>query len=186
VESCTIAKSLLVYKTNHARLSQKYKSASQKWSFLFANRGKVILNNGLLIASSHEGRMDQIANERIMIVGRDSHLAYLLQRFVRTGARQVVAANPSDDVLSLARCEKPVAIVLEVDTPQTVGWQTLRTLKSDPETNGIPVIICSWLDESARGLAAGADVYLRMPILYEDFGAAVTAVLSKEQNDQNL
>ena len=129
--------------------------------------------------------MDHIANKRIMIVGRDSHFSYLLQRFVRTSAHRVIPVNLSEDVLALARCEKPVAIVLEVDTPETVGWQTLRTLKSDPEAGRIPVIVCSWLDESARGLAEGADVYLRMPILYKEFGAALAAILTKEENDQN-
>ena len=127
--------------------------------------------------------MDKIANERILVVGRDSHFSYLLQRFVRTSARQVIAANPSEDVLSLALCEKPVAIVLEVDVPETIGWHTLRTLKSNPETHRIPVILCSWLDESARGQAEGAEVYLRMPILYEEFGAALSAILSKDNNE---
>jgi DNA-binding response OmpR family regulator len=123
--------------------------------------------------------MEQIANERIMIVGRDSHFSYLLQRFVRTSARQVIPVNLSDDVLSLVRYEKPVAIVLEVDTPESVGWRTLRALKSDPATGPIPVIVCSWLDESTRGLAEGADVYLRMPILYKEFGAALTSILKR-------
>ncbi len=128
--------------------------------------------------------MDHIVNKRIMIVGKDSHFSYLLQRFVRTSAHQVIPVNLSDDVLSLARGERPSAIVLEVDSLETVGWQTLRTLKSDPEAGKIPVIVCSWLDESARGLAEGADVYFRMPILYKEFGATLTA-LTKEQNDQN-
>ena len=123
--------------------------------------------------------MDQISNQKIMIVGRDSHFSYLLQRFVRTSAHRFIPVNLSDDVLSLARCEKPVAIVLEVDTPETVGWQTLRTLKSDPEAGRIPVIVCSWLDESARGLAEGADVYFRMPMLYKEFGAALAAIVTE-------
>jgi DNA-binding response OmpR family regulator len=130
--------------------------------------------------------MTQISSERIMIVSRDVHTSYLLQRFVRTSSRQVIAAVHSDDVLSLARCEKPVAIVLEVDTPETIGWRMLRTLKSDPETKQIPVMICSWLDDSARGLAEEADVYLRMPMLYEEFGAALTTLLVKDKNDPAL
>lgn len=126
--------------------------------------------------------MDQIAKKQIMIVGKDSRFSYLLQRFVRTSAHRVILVNLSDDVLSLVRCEKPVAIVLEVDVPESVGWHTLRTLKSDSEAGRIPVIVCSWLDESARGLAEGADVYLRMPILYKEFGAALAAILTKEQD----
>jgi len=129
--------------------------------------------------------MDEIADKRIMIVGRDSHFSYLLQRFVRTSAHRVVSANIGDDILSLARYQKPVAIVLELDMPETVGWHTLRSLKSDPEAGQIPVIVCSWLDESVRGLAEGADVYLRMPFLYEEFGAALAAILKEEENGEN-
>jgi len=129
--------------------------------------------------------MDQIANKRIMIVGRDSRFSYLLQRFVRTSAHRVISVNLGDDILSLARYQKPVAIVLEVDMPETVGWHTLRTLKSDPEIGRIPVIVCSWLDESARGLAEGADVYLRMPFLYEEFGAALAVILREGENGEN-
>jgi len=61
----------------------------------------------------------------------------------------------------------------------------LRSLKSDPEAGRIPVIVCSWLDESVRGLAEGADVYLRMPFLYEEFGAALAAILKEEENGEN-
>lgn len=129
--------------------------------------------------------MDQIANRQIMIVGRDSHFSYLLQRFVRTSAHRVIPVNLGDDVLSLAKQEKPHAIVLEVDAAEPVGWHTLRTLKSDPEAGQIPVIVCSWLDESARGLTEGADVYLRMPILYQEFGSALEAILKKAENDKN-
>lgn len=129
--------------------------------------------------------MNQNSSERIMIVGRDLPSAYLLQRFVRKSARQVIAAIHSDDILSLARGEKPVAVVLEVDTSENVGWHILRTLKSDPETKQIPVMVCSWPDESARGLAEGADVYLRMPFLYEEFGTALAALLTREENGKN-
>jgi DNA-binding response OmpR family regulator len=129
--------------------------------------------------------MDQITKKRIMIVGRDSHFSYLLQRFVRTSAYRAIPVNLGDDVLSLAKDEKPVAIVLEVDTPEVVGWKALHALKSDPDAAEIPVIVCSWLDESARGLAEGADACLRMPFLYEEFGAALTTLLGEEENGED-
>jgi CheY-like chemotaxis protein len=165
-------------------MSQKYKSSSQNWNILSAKRGKVTVRIVSQAALSQERIMDQTTNKRIMIVGRDSHFSYLMQRFVRTSAHHIIAANLGDDVLALVKCEKPLAIVLEVDLPETVGWQTLRTLKADPEVGKIPVIACSWQDESKRGLAEGAAVYLRMPIVYADFETALTAVLTKARNDQ--
>lgn len=124
--------------------------------------------------------MDQISNNRIMIIGSDAHFLYLMQRYVRRSAHQITSANPVDDWLEMVKCEKPVAIVLEVDLPETIGWRILQTLTTDPEVREIPVIICSWLDEEKRGLAEGAATYLRMPILYEDFEAALTAILKEE------
>ena len=118
-----------------------------------------------------------------MIIGRDSHFSYLMQRFVRTSAHQAIPANPGDDALALAKREKPIAIVLEVDAPETTGWRVLRTLKSDPEAGKIPVMVCSWQDESARGLAERADVCLRMPILYTDFEAALATILANEKHE---
>ena len=120
-----------------------------------------------------------------MIVGGDPHFLYLMQRFVRTSAHQMIPVNLGDDVLSLVRGEKPLAIILEVDLPDTTGWHTLRTLKSDPDAGRIPVIACSWLDESVRGLGEGASVYLRMPIVYSDFEAALATILTRAENDQS-
>jgi len=123
------------------------------------------------------------SQSRIMIVGGDAHFSYLMQRFVRTSAHQVLLANPDDDVLALAKCEKPVAIILEIEQPESAGWRALRALKADPEIGKIPVIACSWLNEEARGLAEGASIYLRMPILHTDFGAALATILTKEQHE---
>ena len=162
-------------------MSQKYKYSSQKWNTLFPNRGKVAVQILYQIDPLQERTMDQSTN-KIMIIGRDSHFSYLMQRFVRTSAHQIMPVNFGEDVLALVKCEKPLAIVLEVDLPEAVGWQTLRTLKSDPEASRVPVMACSWQDESARSLIERADVYLRMPILYKEFGAALAAILTEEQN----
>jgi hypothetical protein len=58
-------------------------------------------------------------------------------------------------------------------------------LKTDPEVGKIPVIVCSWLDEEMRVLAEGADIYLRLPILFADFEAALAATSVKERNENS-
>jgi CheY-like chemotaxis protein len=129
--------------------------------------------------------MDQTANKRIMVVGGDTHFLYLMQRYVRTSAHHIVSASLAEDVLAKARCEKPAAIILQVDKPETIGWHTLKALKTDPEIGKIPVIVCSWLDGETDILEQGADYYLRMPILYADFENALAMTLVKEQNEKS-
>jgi DNA-binding response OmpR family regulator len=124
--------------------------------------------------------MDYTSNNWIMIVGGDSHFSYLMQRYVKKCAHKIIIVNLGEDLLDLARCKKPVAIVLEVDQSAPIGWHTLQKIKTDPEVGRIPVIVCSWLNEEVRGLAMGADIYLRMPILFADFKAALVSILTKE------
>ena len=44
------------------------------------------------------------------------------------------------------------------------GWEVLERLRADPETQELPVIIASIVDERTRGLAAGAADYLVKPV----------------------
>lgn len=96
-----------------------------------------------------------------------------MRRYVKKSANKILFAYVGEDALALAKREQPSAVILEVDQPNTGGWAVLRALKECPLTSSIPVILCSWLDEEKRGLEAGANIYLRKPILYEDFVEAL-------------
>ena len=117
--------------------------------------------------------MNSAAASTIMIIGDDSDFSYLMQRYVRQSGHQMVVAGLGEEAVALARREKPVVIMLEADLPDKTGWDVLRALKADRATCDIPVVICSWLDEEARSLAEGADGYLRKPVMYRDFLAAL-------------
>ena len=57
-----------------------------------------------------------------------------------------------------------MATVLDIRLPGIDGWEVLEELRADPETQELPVIIASILDERSRGLAAGAADYLVKPV----------------------
>ncbi len=124
--------------------------------------------------------MDQYAKKPIMVIGSDAQFTYLMQRYISSSAHQIISVHLGEDVIARAKCEKPAAIVLDVDPPQMIGWQILQALKADPDVRDIPVIVCSWLNEDVRGRELGADCYLHMPILYADFEAMLATTLLKE------
>ena len=124
--------------------------------------------------------MNQTTDDRIIVVGGDANFSYLMQHYIRRCAHKVVYANLGEDLITLAKCQKPVAIVLEVDWPKMIGWQLLQNLKTDQETTKIPVIVCSWLEEETLAYDRGASAYLRMPILYADFETTLKTTLLKE------
>jgi DNA-binding response OmpR family regulator len=121
---------------------------------------------------------------RLCVIGEaDPFLARLLRRFAEKSGLRTLPAQTGEDVLELARRERPVAIVLEPELPGKLrGWEAARVLETGADTCAIPVILCAWLDENeARALVGLAHpsmcvAYLRKPDLhYEDFTAALKA-----------
>jgi len=111
----------------------------------------------------------------VMIVEDDSTVIYMMERYAQRSKCQVITTC-GIDALALAKEETPAVIMLDILMPGMDGWQVLRALRGDPVTCDIPVVLCSALDEQARGQAEGADYYLKKPILYRDFVIALTSV----------
>jgi CheY-like chemotaxis protein len=86
---------------------------------------------------------------------------------------EVIPLTDPSRALEQARENQPFAITLDVQWPGHDGWQVLKTLKTDPATGHIPVIVCSMLEEKDKGLSLGASAYLTKPILGEDLANAL-------------
>jgi CheY-like chemotaxis protein len=120
--------------------------------------------------------MSKIHPGSILIVGEDPHFCYLLRSYVRRFACQTLFSSPGDNVVRLAQSEPLAVIVLDMDMPANEGWILLRKLKINPETQNIPILICAWLDIQERSMQEGANVFLRMPILFADFSKALNQI----------
>jgi CheY-like chemotaxis protein len=57
-----------------------------------------------------------------------------------------------------------MAITLDIMMPRKDGWQVLRELKNDPETQDIPVIVLSIVDDQRLGFSLGAAEYIMKPV----------------------
>jgi len=112
----------------------------------------------------------------ILVIGDDSHFCYLMRRYVLKSNHQIVFSYLGEDALAIAEREKPIAIIMEVNPSGTVSWRLLQSLKSNLLTCKTPLILCSWQDQEKQSLEQGADAFLRMPILYDDFQAALTTI----------
>jgi CheY-like chemotaxis protein len=57
----------------------------------------------------------------------------------RAGVRFVIADTP-DDVLRLARAERPGLLVLDLDSPRVQAEATLRRVRGDPALSGLATL----------------------------------------------
>jgi CheY-like chemotaxis protein len=77
--------------------------------------------------------------------------------------------------LEIARKLRPAAITLDVMMPGMDGWSVLTTLKSDPATAQIPVIMVTMLQDRQLGFTLGASEFLTKPIDQEKLRRIVSS-----------
>ncbi len=76
----------------------------------------------------------------------------------------VVGVVHGKDAVHTAQIVRPAAITLDIMMPERNGWLVLQDLKNNPETQDIPVIILSIVDEKKTGFSLGAAEYIVKPI----------------------
>jgi CheY-like chemotaxis protein len=80
---------------------------------------------------------------------------------------RVLEAGDGATAVEVAQREFPDLILMDVTMPGTSGWNAVRTLKEDPATHPIPIIVVTGLattwDRDAS-IAAGCDEYLAKPV----------------------
>ena len=80
---------------------------------------------------------------------------------------EVKTAADADDLRVLLRDWVPEAIVMDLQLPQTDGWQLTRELKGDPRTRGISIVVvsaCVMPSERAEAEEAGCDAFINKPV----------------------
>jgi signal transduction histidine kinase len=111
------------------------------------------------------GRVD--GERTVVVIDDDRRSVDLLTVYAEAAGLRVVSARDGRRGVELVRGLQPAIVVLDILLPELDGWQVLESLKADPATAAIPVVIVSVLDERPRGLALGAAEYLVKPVSRE-------------------
>lgn len=115
--------------------------------------------------------------QHVVLIVDDNPDAIAIFRSYLTGyPYQVLMASEGNEALQLARESSPELIILDLMLPQQDGWEILRSLKTHPVTEHIPVLICSVLETAELASGLGADGYLRKPPGETEFLNMLTAL----------
>lgn len=77
---------------------------------------------------------------------------------------KVFGLYSGEEAVKKAKEINPIAITLDIMMPKKDGWQVLRELKDDPETQDIPVLVLSIVDDQRKGFSLGAAEYIIKPV----------------------
>ncbi|MEO8608435.1 MAG: response regulator [Chloroflexota bacterium] len=109
----------------------------------------------------------------IVLVDDNEGLSHLLQRYLTDDAYTVMSAPNTEEGLLLIQQLQPDVIILDVMMPGIDGWEVLQRLRTNSETQLIPVILCSVINDPELAYALGASQYVPKPVTRE----ALRAVL---------
>jgi CheY-like chemotaxis protein len=121
---------------------------------------------------------------RVLVVEDNAGTVELYRRFLAGGNWQVQAAPDPRAAYDLTRTQKPDVVVLDLMMPFVDGWTVLRTLKSNPETAGVPVLVCSVVNDPALAVALGAVACLPKPVSRADLLLALNRCLETRSRHQ--
>lgn len=85
---------------------------------------------------------------KILIIEDDVVLARMYAKKFEHDGYEVRAAYSGGEGLAAAPREKPDCILLDIMMPAVDGFQCIRTLKQDPTTRDIPIIVLTNLGTS--------------------------------------
>jgi twitching motility two-component system response regulator PilH len=109
----------------------------------------------------------QVAQKIILVVDDSPTQRFFLADLLTRSGYEVLTAENGDDALAKIRLGRPSLVVMDVVMPGSSGFQITRALNRDPETQSIPVILCtSKSTETDRiwGLRQGARDYVTKPV----------------------
>ena len=116
----------------------------------------------------------------ILIAERDERVRDLQRFFLEKAGFNVEFAADGRAAFERAVETIPDLIVTEILITPVDGLTLCRQLRDNPTTNDIPVVVFSILSAASRAAEAGAQVFLRKPIVESTFIGAVECLMAAQ------
>ena len=122
---------------------------------------------------------------KILVVDDDEHILRSLSQYLELEDFHVFSASSGPEALLLFEQEKPDLLVLDVMMPGMDGFQVLETLRKDPETANVPVLMLTARDQHndiLKGYQMGATSYLVKPFNLDELVEAIREVFASKSS----
>jgi CheY-like chemotaxis protein len=118
----------------------------------------------------------------LLVEDNEMNRDMLSRRLERKGFEVLIAVDGLEGV-NMARSESPDLILMDMSLPVMDGWEAVRTLKDDSETQGIPVLGLSahaMTPDRDKAINAGCDDYDTKPVDIKRLLEKIQALLGQD------
>jgi twitching motility two-component system response regulator PilH len=116
----------------------------------------------------------------VLIVDDSPTIVAMLRKFLQQSGYQTLEAGDAEQGIEIARAELPHLIFLDIVLPGMNGFAALRTLRKDPLTHQIPVVMISGNEQATEQFYAqriGADDFMKKPFSRSEVFARIEHLL---------
>ena len=106
-------------------------------------------------------------NPVVLVVDDEAYIRDMLNLMLQLNDFRVEEAEDGKDALRVLQTTKPDVMILDVMMPNMDGISLCKTLRNQPETAELPIIMLSGkthMNAENDGLAAGANLYMVKPM----------------------
>ena len=99
---------------------------------------------------------------RVLVVDDHEDIRRMFARLVRSCGHEAATAADGEEGIAIATESPPGLIILDLMMPRITGFDVLRTLRADPRTRDVPIVIFSALHDPEfveQALSLGANDY---------------------------
>jgi CheY-like chemotaxis protein len=108
----------------------------------------------------------EVERRAVLLVDDDPLILEILRTILDLEEFEVTTATDGRKALDAVDATRPDVVVCDVMMPELDGFEVCRTLKSEPATSDLPVILLTARDrpeDRQAGEDAGCDAYLTKP-----------------------
>jgi len=120
------------------------------------------------------------------VIEDEPDIQQILDYNLREKGHKVFVSGKGEEGLRLAREKKPDLVLLDLMLPDMAGTEICRTLKGDPATRSIQIMMLTAKGEEIDrvvGFELGADDYVVKPFSVRELLLRVQAILRRVQSD---
>ena len=119
---------------------------------------------------------------RILVAEDERDIRSMIKFVLERNGYEVIEAANGVEALELAKNKSPDAVLLDVMMPEMDGYQVCLNLRSNPDTQNIPVVFLSakgQVYEIDKGLKSGAIAYIVKPFAPKELVAQLKEIFGQ-------
>ena len=125
-----------------------------------------------------------MSKQLVLMVDDELDNRVMMRYFLESWGYEVELASNGKEALEKVAEQRPALILLDLEMPVMDGFEACNLLKSDPETEDIPVIMFTGLEatsDKVKGIRKGADDYVVKTVDPEEIQARIEMILRRSQ-----